>query len=324
MVTSMKKIYYWNDEKNFGDQLNHTLVSKMLNCPLKWSKASEADFLCIGSLLGVLIKKHGIIELVKRLFFPIRIIGIGSIDGIHSLSYQFIPCCNWIAVRGNLTKNLLSERFNQNMTNCKVGDLGLLVSDYYKREDEKKYDYGIILHHSQDYSNLKSKNNLIQNEKSILLIDVSNDVDFVIDQILSCKCILSSSLHGLIVADSFGIPNKWMNLSGSDLLEKQNFKFLAYYSSMDIYDEKPLNSYDIVLSEPFSRSIIDNFSKRIEKIEIVKQSLRNCLENYKSTKSYGLSFIEYVNNIIFCVKYSVKHLNINNIFLKTSKKEKDA
>lgn len=50
----------------------------------------------------------------------------------------------------------------------------------------------------------------------------------------ACKYIISSSLHGLICADSICIPNRWIKLSellGSD------FKFHDYYSVFDITPE---------------------------------------------------------------------------------------
>lgn len=51
---------------------------------------------------------------------------------------------------------------------------------------------------------------------------------------LSCKCILSSSLHGLIFADALGIPNRRIVLS--DEIIGGDLKFDDYYS---VYYENP-------------------------------------------------------------------------------------
>lgn len=302
----MKKIYYWNDEKNFGDLLNAVILPKLLDRTLKWSPVENASFLCIGSLLGVIIKRQSIFNLVKRLFVPYHVIGIGSIDGVHDMAREFIPRTNWISVRGNLTKRILSEKFNQDMTNCKVGDLGLLTCDYYKNLNaEKQFDFGIILHHSErNYISSLEKKYI---KKSVLFIDVADDVETVITEMLSCKCILSSSLHGLIVADSFNIPNRWISLSESSLLEKQNFKYLDYYSSMDVYDEEPLNLNDVDLTPSFCDYVFDKCSRRSGKIEDIKNDLRYCVKNYKVIHSYGVPFWGCIYNVYFCCKYFIKH-----------------
>ena len=48
----------------------------------------------------------------------------------------------------------------------------------------------------------------------------------VIHEIAKCEHILSSSLHGLVVADALGIPNGWIKLS--DRVVGDGFKFKDY------------------------------------------------------------------------------------------------
>jgi pyruvyltransferase len=48
---------------------------------------------------------------------------------------------------------------------------------------------------------------------------------------LECKIVLSSSLHGLVLADSFQIPNKRIVLSNNII--GGDFKFKDYYSGID-------------------------------------------------------------------------------------------
>ena len=42
------------------------------------------------------------------------------------------------------------------------------------------------------------------------MIDVTHDPGEVIAAIAECEVVVSSSLHGLVVADSFDIPNHWV------------------------------------------------------------------------------------------------------------------
>ena len=64
----------------------------------------------------------------------------------------------------------------------------------------------------------------------------------ILYQNLSCEAIISSALHGLIAADSFFFPNRWIKLS--DNLMGGDFKFNDYYSVYDI-DIQPLDLRNI-------------------------------------------------------------------------------
>jgi pyruvyltransferase len=53
----------------------------------------------------------------------------------------------------------------------------------------------------------------------------------LIREIAACELILSQSLHGLIVADAFGIPNVW--IAPSAAMAGGRFKFDDYFSTLD-------------------------------------------------------------------------------------------
>ncbi len=59
----------------------------------------------------------------------------------------------------------------------------------------------------------------------------------MIDNILSCEIILSSSLHGLIVADAYNTPSSWIKFSNK--VYGNGFKFRDYYASIG-YEEDPI------------------------------------------------------------------------------------
>jgi pyruvyltransferase len=60
---------------------------------------------------------------------------------------------------------------------------------------------------------------------------VRNSAEFVSKEISKCRRVYSSSLHGLIVADSLGLPNVWIELSNKVIGD--GFKFHDYNSSID-------------------------------------------------------------------------------------------
>jgi hypothetical protein len=74
----------------------------------------------------------------------------------------------------------------------------------------------------------------------VAIIDICGTAASVLEGIGACEAILSSSLHGLIVADSLGIPNHWMELNrGPEPVSGAGFKFRDYYSAFDMDPPRP-------------------------------------------------------------------------------------
>jgi hypothetical protein len=64
------------------------------------------------------------------------------------------------------------------------------------------------------------------------VIDVLDEPVNVLRQIAACETIISSSLHGLVVADAFRIPSQWLKCG--DRVRGEDFKFRDYYSVFGI------------------------------------------------------------------------------------------
>ena len=154
-----------------------------------------------------------------------------------------------LAVRGPLTRKVLLD----NGIECPevYGDPALLFPRYYNPFIEKKYQYGIILHVSTSLSDsIKAKLKSVYGE-NILFIDPKKFKKWhsFIDDILSCENIISSSLHGIIIADAYKIPNVWVSLTNSEHPD-DNFKFKDYFLSVGKNVETPI--------ELFNRGNADN------------------------------------------------------------------
>lgn len=109
------------------------------------------------------------------------------------------------AVRGPITRDYLIN----NGVDCPevYGDPALLLPLYYKPKDVvKKHKVGIVPHH-MDFDNKEELYALLGDDCHIINMITYDKWTNVIDEICSCEYILSSSLHGLIVADAYGVKN---------------------------------------------------------------------------------------------------------------------
>jgi len=69
--------------------------------------------------------------------------------------------------------------------------------------------------------------------------------------LVSCEEVISSSLHGLIVADAYGIPNDWCEFG--DKVVGDGFKFKDYFASVGRSTTTPID-----LRNGFDEELIKN------------------------------------------------------------------
>jgi pyruvyltransferase len=131
----------------------------------------------------------------------------------------------FLAVRGPETRKSL---LNQGYSVPEIyGDPALLLPNYYISQTRKKYKIGIAPH----YVDHPLLSKWYPHHSDIKIINLlNNSVEDVIDDICSCDTIISSSLHGIIVAHAYGIPAVWVKFS--DKLFGDNIKFEDYFESV--------------------------------------------------------------------------------------------
>jgi hypothetical protein len=133
-----------------------------------------------------------------------------------------LPMARILAVRGRLTAARLGAS-----DATALGDPGLLVSRFQKRP-RARWELGIVPHHVHENDPLWEAIRL-QAPGQTHVIDVRRGPTAVINEIAACNYVLSTSLHGLITADSFGIPAAWARREPD--LWGGRFKFLDYESA---------------------------------------------------------------------------------------------
>lgn len=208
--------------RNFGDDINMIVVSylsKKSVVPYNYSIIAQLfkrkKYMVIGSVITMNDLSNTIIW------------GAGVLSSKFSLCKSPVKVC---AVRGPLTKDYLSKRDIY----CPevYGDPALLLPDIYNPSPAKKYKIGIIAHYL-DHSSEVLRNILKKYPDEIIFLDVTNYGTWhnFIDTIKSCKCVLSSSLHGLIVSDAYNVPNRWIEFDFK--MDDNGFKFRDYFSSVN-------------------------------------------------------------------------------------------
>lgn len=175
------------------------LFWKLFGFDLEFSPPHRADVFCAGSIAGSIPEG-----------FKGNILGTGIMHGHHR--YELRSAKVW-GLRGHLSRQRIECKGNP-----ALGDPGLLAR-LFAKPAEKRFALGVVPHYAD-----KADPKLA----SAVSIDIQGDIETVIQSIAECEQILSSSLHGLIIADSLGVPNQWLKLS--DKLDGADFKFRDYYS----------------------------------------------------------------------------------------------
>lgn len=194
------KLFYFTSDKpvNLGDALSPVILENFTEHKSELASSDESGkLLLVGSLLDI-VKDND------------TICGIGSNKPNFTLEAN--DTMRFISVRGPLTRfQIKGADVPKN-----YGDPALLLPLMYFPKIEKKKKTGIIPHYVDKKYFTKDQ-----------IIDIEQDYKTFVDQILECDEIISSSLHGIVIAEAYGIPCKWI-LYGNEI-EGGEFKYQDYF-----------------------------------------------------------------------------------------------
>jgi hypothetical protein len=193
---------YWSKcarGRNFGDVLGPLLVEHFTGDSVEWKTAEDSQLVVIGSILEHL---------------PARYTGtVAGIGKANRKTRRDLRSANVVCLRGPLTsESVLLKPGDQPL----LGDPGLLAPDLLGRRPEVTNRLGIVKHYLDTETPVPP---------DALEIDVLAPVLDVVAAIGSCERIITSSLHGLIVADAFNIPRMWVPFSK---VQGRGLKFTDY------------------------------------------------------------------------------------------------
>lgn len=257
---------YYADLGNMGDQLNSLIVEELFGYRVTHRTYLTGKVSGIGSGLGQ-FTLHGNIfmrmaERVAGLFFPdVTIWGTGFIEYKEQDEPFYRKKISFAAVRGELSKKRVEKILGREL-DIPTGDAGILAPCIIHEPIKKKYDVGIIPHMNELGEDMLFFEKLAKYYNNSIIIKVTDDPKEVVRTIGECKAIVSSSLHGLIVADGFHIPN--CHIVVTQKLRGDGFKFDDYYSAygvkheyIDLNKEAPPSVEDVIKNYKLSTEMVE-------------------------------------------------------------------
>lgn len=201
---------FWHRTANVGDTLTPVILDWL---GIKYTQAAATDQ---GKLIGVGSILHALQDWDT-------VMGSGFISNVPVATWETRKRnLNILAVRGPLSEAQLGRDSMSSLW----GDPALLLPLIYPkppyRERAWKHKIGFVPHY-------------VDEEHPFLdflrahRIHTRQPWQSFVDQLCECKYVNSSSLHGVIIAEAYGIPARWHPLSNKVI--GRGFKFYDYYAS---------------------------------------------------------------------------------------------
>jgi pyruvyltransferase len=211
-VSTRVRHFYWTGEGvndkivNFGDHLGPLFLKRFAGITAEPSTFADAELVTVGSILQLMPKGWN-----------------GTIAGAGKIreNSPWLPSrrTRIMALRGPLTARGIPGSYA-------LGDPGILADELFPVLPEKRYKLGLLPHWSD--TELTKRPEFLKYKPEII-----NPADAPLDvirQIGQCDKIVTSSLHGAIVADSFGIPRRIEEMALTRL--DSSYKFRDYEASL--------------------------------------------------------------------------------------------
>ncbi|QTF49046.1 putative exoV-like protein [Acanthamoeba polyphaga mimivirus] len=246
LETHRKEIYihYFVKDVNAGDRYNKFMAEKLVDAKVVCVTCETINynphFQFVGSIASSSNKNT-------------VILGTGLL--LQSRYIKAFKECH--IVRGKYTLIYL-KAFMKDVSSITLGDPGILLECFIDKENrpEPVYEYGIIPH----YVDKARTKELMTPEwdNKVLYIDIqTDDLVGLAKQMLSCKKMVSSSLHGIIFAHSLGIPVTWVRFDGTKLTP-DDIKFYDYLSVFGI-ERDQYKKYCTLIQNSLSLNDFANF-----------------------------------------------------------------
>lgn len=311
-VDNMINLYAWVGYQNFGDELSPYIVSRVSN--LKVNLVGE-DFdyklVGLGSIItfetmysGSLFWGSGVLTEEAYLKRPkFKVFPLTHIRE-HYRKYCLYSKRNLVpqffAIRGPLSAMHVKQSgvdLNAGHKNRSfvTGDPGILMPYLYqpkKKSDHQRFKLGIVIHQCQGVVE-KALQELVQERyrDQVTIINIlrqgDNELEQFVDELCACDKIASTSLHGLIVAQAYGIPVLFLQSEECPLQKHSTFKFDDYCQGVA---EKNFEPYRFILHEGLISQLLNADFRDPPNLRAV---CNNLLEAFPYQDSMRISSLPY-------------------------------
>lgn len=206
-------LFYWNEDPfvNFGDYLSYKIVERIVGnvhkTYIKKTKTPEKMLLALGSVLYFAREND--------------VVWASGYNGkyLRKSDYAFAQL-DVRAVRGPMTRAFLKDTFEIECPEI-YGDPALLMPylfPEFQRAESPSRDYIVIPHYSE--------RKLFSKDSDEHIVHPTDPWDYVVRQILDSQFVISSSLHGIIVAEAYGIPARLLRVTEKEpIIKYQDYYF---------------------------------------------------------------------------------------------------
>lgn len=213
---------YWHaGEPNFGDVLSPLIFDAALPGSPRWASATFAS------------KVVGLGSIAHTITTGDLVVGCGSIDGTPA---PLPSRTRVLAVRGPRTALALGLRGD-----VAFGDPGLLAATGLPptRTDVAPGRIALIPHHAHAAALAATLPTIDHDRDRVEVLDLHGDPQTVMDGIAAAEVVVSSALHGIIVAEALGKPAVWFEIG--DPLLGGRFKFHDHQEAMGRTPTEPVD-----------------------------------------------------------------------------------
>jgi len=214
MKSAFVRIAYYNGVKNVGDIANVDLISCMSGLSSYQARDTTLPhLLAIGSTIASAVPTS--VVWGSGVMHPSM--GVGTLSGD-----------NVCALRGKETWAALESGGIQ-FADCPLGDPGYLLPKLMSIERKSGQNdlIGLAPHYTD--RNHPFFTAARENARSFDLDVRTSDVRSFMENMSRCELVISSSLHGLILAEAMGVPNVWV--VANNAIGGGRFKFDDWFST---------------------------------------------------------------------------------------------